>query len=106
MNNWLIVFTQVGAYQASVARALIKVGANLAFVGGGRKEKIQISIRSDEKFYSKTNFHLGKALAQPLEDYFPCSGGGHPTAAGINGEGSFKKYVKKAKEILHKRLVN
>jgi len=104
INNWLIAFSHVRSYQASAARALIEMGAHLAMVGGQRDDQIQISIRSDQKFYKQTNFHLGRDLAKPLGEYLHGMGGGHSTAAGLNGVGSFEAAVKKAIRILRKSL--
>jgi nanoRNase/pAp phosphatase (c-di-AMP/oligoRNAs hydrolase) len=105
ISNWLIAFSQVGSYQASAAKSLIELGAHLALVGGQRKDAIQISIRADREFYTRTGFHLGRDLAKPLGDYLHGMGGGHSTAAGINGTGDFETAAKQAIKILKEKLV-
>jgi len=104
INNWLIAFSHVSAYQASAARALIALGAHVAVVAGQRNEKIQISMRASRDFYEKTRVHLGRDVAKPLGEYLQGMGGGHSVSAGVNGvgdvEGSLKRCVKLLKEKL------
>jgi len=104
INDWLIAFSHVRSFQASAARALVEAGAHLALVGGQRNDQLQISIRSDQEFYAQTGFHVGKDLAKPLGEYLNGMGGGHSTAAGINGIGDFESAVKRAIKILKKNL--
>jgi len=104
INDWLIVFSRVSSFQASAARALVGMGAHLAMVGGQKDDVLQISIRSDPEFYKKTGFHLGKDLAKPLGEYFRGMGGGHSTAAGVNGTGDYEAAVKRAIRIIRENL--
>jgi len=104
VNNWLIVFSHVRSFQASAARALVETGAHLAMVGGQKDDKLQISIRSDQEFFRQTGFHVGTDLAKPLGEYLHGMGGGHSTAAGINGNGDFESAVKRATKILKAKL--
>ncbi|MEM3041778.1 MAG: DHH family phosphoesterase [Nitrososphaerota archaeon] len=104
INDWLIVFSHVGSYQASVARALVEMGAHVALVGGEKKDTIAVSMRSDREFYKKTGFHLGRDLAKPLGEYLHGMGGGHSTSAGLNGVGDFETAVKRSIKILRERL--
>ena len=104
INNWLIVFSRVSSFQASAARALVGMGAHLAMVGGQKGDNLQISIRSDPEFYKETGFHLGKDLAKPLGEFFHGMGGGHSTAAGMNGTGDYEAAVKRAIRIIREKL--
>ncbi|MBS7614326.1 DHH family phosphoesterase [Candidatus Bathyarchaeota archaeon] len=105
INNWLIAFSHVRSFQASAARAIVEMGAHLAVVGGQKDDQLQISIRSDQEFYAQTGFHVGKDLAKPLGEFLHGMGGGHSTAAGINGTGDFESAVKRAIKILRAGLV-
>jgi phosphoesterase RecJ-like protein len=105
VNNWLIIFSHVRSFQASAARALVETGAHLAMVGGQKDDQLQISIRSDQEFYKKTGFHVGTDLAKPLGEFLQGMGGGHSTAAGINGTGDFESAVKRAIKILKANLI-
>jgi len=104
INDWFIVFSHVGSYQASVARALVETGAHIALVGGEKKDTIAVSMRSDREFYRKTGFHLGRDLAKPLGEYLHGMGGGHSTSAGLNGVGDFETAVKRSIKILREKL--
>jgi len=104
INDWLIAFSHVRSFQASAARALVEMGAHIAVVGGQRGDELQVSMRSDQRFYRQTGFHLGRDLAKPLGEYLHGMGGGHSTAAGMNGVGDFESAVKRAIRILRGRL--
>jgi len=104
IDNWLIVFSRVSSFQASAARALVSMGAHLAMVGGQKGDNLQISIRSDPEFYKETGFHLGRDLAKPLGEFFNGMGGGHSTAAGVNGTGDYESAVKRAIRIIREKL--
>jgi len=103
-GDWLIAFSHVRSYQASAARGLLEIGAHVAFVGGQRGDQIQISIRACQDFFRQTGFHLGRDLARPLGEYLQGMGGGHSTAAGVNGVGDFDAAVKKAVKILKEKI--
>ena len=50
INEWIIAFSHVSAYQASAARAIIDLGAHVAVVAGQKNENIEISLRSTREF--------------------------------------------------------
>jgi len=102
--GWLVVFSHVGSFQASAARALIDVGANVAIVGSQEKNEVSISMRSDNEFYSETGIHLGRDLANPLGEFLNGMGGGHSTSAGVNGIGDLESAFKYAAKILREKL--
>ncbi|KYH42756.1 MAG: DHH family phosphoesterase [Candidatus Bathyarchaeota archaeon B63] len=104
IDDWLIAFSKVSSFQASAARALVGMGAHLAMVGGQKGDSLQISIRSDPEFHRETGFHLGRDLAKPLGEFFHGMGGGHSTAAGVNGTGDYESAVKRAIRIIREKL--
>lgn len=106
INEWIIAFSHVSAYQASAARAIIDLGAHVAVVAGQKNENIEISLRSTHEFYKKTGIHLGKDIAKPLGEYLHGMGGGHPTAAGVNGVGYIETGLKRCLRLLKEKLVN
>jgi nanoRNase/pAp phosphatase (c-di-AMP/oligoRNAs hydrolase)/intein/homing endonuclease len=77
INEWIIAFSHVSAYQASAARAIIELGAHVAVVAGQKNENLEISLRSTREFYKKTGIHLGRDIAKPLGEYLHGMGGGH-----------------------------
>jgi len=106
IKEWLIAFSNVSAFQASAARALISLGAHVAVVAGVRGEKIQISMRATQDFHEKTGVHLGRDIAKPLGDYLQGMGGGHAVSAGVNGSGEVEASLKRCARLLKERLTH
>lgn len=104
INDWLIAFSHVSAYQASAARALIRLGAHLAVVAGQRGDALQVSLRSSRDFHQKTGIHLGRDIAKPLGECLHGMGGGHATSAGANGVGDVEAALEGCLKILKERL--
>jgi len=104
INDWLIAFSNVSAYQASAARALINLGAHVAIVAGQKGEKLQISMRASQDFHDKTGVHLGRDIAKPLGEYLQGMGGGHSISAGVNGMGDVEFSLKRCVRLLKDKL--
>lgn len=104
IGEWLIVTSRVSSYHASVARALIGLGAHVVIAGGEEDGKLRLSLRSSRIFYEKTGVHLGRDISNPLGEYVHGMGGGHATAAGINGEGDLESTFKRCLGLLRERL--
>ncbi|MEM2530403.1 MAG: DHHA1 domain-containing protein, partial [Candidatus Bathyarchaeia archaeon] len=98
-GDWIIALSHVDSFQASVARALINLGADLAIVGGGKGEA-KVSLRSTDAFSNGTGIHLGRDVAQPIGRAFNGTGGGHSTAAGISGRGQPAELVNACYEAI------
>ena len=106
INEWIIAFSHVSAYQASAARAIIELGAHVAVVAGQKNEKLEISLRSTREFYKNTGIHLGRDIAKPLGEYLHGMGGGHSTAAGVNGVEDIEIGLKRCLWFLKEKLTN
>ncbi|MDX1814222.1 MAG: DHH family phosphoesterase, partial [Candidatus Bathyarchaeia archaeon] len=106
IENWIIALSHVSAYQASAARALIDLGAHMAAVAGQKNEKIEISLRCTRDFNQATGIHLGRDIAKPLGEYLQGMGGGHATAAGVNGTGYIEKGLKRCLRLVKEKLSN
>jgi phosphoesterase RecJ-like protein len=106
IENWIIALSHVSAYQASAARALVDLGAHMAAVAGQKNEKIEISLRCTRDFNQATGIHLGRDIAKPLGEYLQGMGGGHATAAGVNGEGYIEKGLKRCLRLVKEQLSN
>jgi phosphoesterase RecJ-like protein len=104
VNDWLLAFSHVSAYQASAARALISLGADVGAVAGQRDEKIQMSLRASKEFYEKTEIHLGRDIANPMGEYLKGMGGGHSVSAGVNGIGDLEASLKHCARLLKEKL--
>jgi len=108
VSGYIAATADVGAFEADAASALVKIGADLAFVGDSDEGKLRISGRASQSLTKKTGFDLAKHVFQLLPKYFPGSGGGHPGAAGFNGKGkdineALAKCIELTKDYFRKR---
>jgi phosphoesterase RecJ-like protein len=103
-KNWIVVFSRVSSHQASSARGLLSLGADVAVVGGESDSSIRASIRASGDFLDGTGIHIGRDLAQPLGESIGGAGGGHRGAAGINGGKNLERFFTECKRILAKKL--
>jgi len=106
IGEWIVALSHVSAYQASAARAMIELGAHVAAVAGEKNGALEISLRGSLEFHKRTGIHLGKDIAKPLGEYLHGMGGGHATAAGVNGEGDIEMGLKRCLWLLKERLAN
>ena len=106
VGEWIIALSHVSAYQASAARAMMELGAHVAAVAGEKDGNLEISLRSSQEFYKKTDVHLGRDIAKPLGEYLHGMGGGHATAAGVNGQGDIEIGLKRCLWLLKEKLAS
>jgi len=106
VGNWIIALSHVSAYQASAARAIVDLGAHVAVVAGQKNENLEISLRCTRDFHEKTGIHLGKDIAKPLGEFLKGMGGGHASAAGVNGSGDVETGLKRCFRLLKEKLSN
>lgn len=106
VGNWIIALSHVSAYQASAARAIVDLGAHVAVVAGQKNENLEISLRCTRDFQEKTGIHLGKDIAKPLGELLQGMGGGHASAAGVNGSGDVETGLKRCFRLLKEKLSN
>jgi nanoRNase/pAp phosphatase (c-di-AMP/oligoRNAs hydrolase) len=102
-QGWTLATSRLSSFQASAARALISLGADASIVCGSKKEELSASLRSTTRFYKTTQIHLGD-IAQILGKEFGGAGSGHPTAAGVNGEGEAEKLLERAVQLISEQL--
>jgi bifunctional oligoribonuclease and PAP phosphatase NrnA len=100
MGNWIVATSDLGSYQSSAARALLSLGAHVAFVGGESKERVRVNMRATEEFHNKTGVHLARDLAIPIGKKLGGVGGGHPTAAGLSVPGQVPDILRICVETL------
>lgn len=106
IGTWIIALSHVSAYQASAARAMVELGAHVAAVAGEKNGNLEISLRSSLEFNQKSGVHLGRDVAKQLGEYLHGMGGGHATAAGVNGQGDVDIGLKRCLWILKEKLDN
>jgi len=96
IGNILLSFTSVGSFEASVARNLLRIGADIAIVAAPRKDSIRISGRMRNRLSEK--FNLAEVFSG-IEKIIDGSAGGHDVAASANGKNP-KSINSAFKEIL------
>ena len=103
-GDWLIAVTNVGSFEASVARSLTDLGADVALVMNEDGKSIRLSGRSTDSIYKKAGLNLAKDIMQPLAESFSGQGGGHPTAASANLKGSSGEVTSAAMGLIASKL--
>jgi len=104
VKGWLLAMSHVGSHQASVARALIMLGADVVIVAGEKKNQVRVSLRSTQDFYDKTGIHLGRDVARPVGALIQGAGGGHGLSSGVYGCGKAKVALERCVEAIEKNL--
>ncbi|MFI5421404.1 MAG: bifunctional oligoribonuclease/PAP phosphatase NrnA [Nitrososphaerales archaeon] len=84
-NGYLIVRSEVSSFQASVARMLVEIGADVAIAYGENGEETRMSARSSQIFYRQSGIDLALEIRKAA-GHFMIEGGGHSTASSISGK--------------------
>jgi phosphoesterase RecJ-like protein len=96
VGQFIIAISHGSAFEASVCKALLALGADVAFVGSQRSEQFRISARARPALVRR-GLHLGKLLSG-VGSETSNGGGGHPGAAGITGIGDVEAILNIAAE--------
>lgn len=79
----IIVSTQVDAFEADAGDALIKQGADVAFIASTSSQGIRIIGRASNALVNEHSFDLVKDVFSKLQEKFSGTFGGHAGAAGF-----------------------
>jgi len=104
VKGWALVTSHVGSHQASLARGLIMLGADVAMVAGEKKNRVRISLRSTQDFYDKTGIHLGRDVARIVGNLINGAGGGHALSSGVYGYGKAMAALGRCLNTITQRL--
>ena len=106
INDILLVTSEVSNYEASAARALVDLGADIAIIIADKgKNEVRASARANPKLKKIQGFNLGKIMEEAGEK-FQGGGGGHILAAGLNGKGDPKEIMQEITEKIEKIIKN
>ncbi len=103
-GSWIIATSNLSSFQASAARGMITLGADVAIVAGNEKKVLKGSIRSTDEFNRLTKIHVGDHVSKPIAAIFGGEGGGHSTAAGINGVGDADEFLDRVVVFLSDKI--
>ncbi len=100
--GYIVAQSSGSAFEASVSRAILNLGADVVFVASQRKERFRISARARHTLV-REGFNLAELLSELGAETFT-DGGGHAAAAGVTGVGDAEAMlhmsVEKTKEWL------
>ncbi|MEM1691714.1 MAG: DHH family phosphoesterase [Thermofilaceae archaeon] len=85
VGGFLVAVSEIGSYEASLARALISIGADLALVASARNGECRLSIRASRSFLEKTGISASRDLALAVARELGGEGGGHDAAGNYKG---------------------
>lgn len=100
----LIAATIIRSYEASVCRALIGLGADIAIASATKNDEVRLSARCTQDVVSSRSLDLAKDVMEPLGELIGGAGGGHPSAAGANGNASSDHALGLALQLIRKAL--
>ncbi|MFC2174606.1 bifunctional oligoribonuclease/PAP phosphatase NrnA [archaeon] len=83
-DSHLIVTSKVSSFEGSVARSLIRIGADVSFVAAAKDGEARISARATNDLVGK-GLHLGRDILPAIAELIGGDAGGHAGAAGANG---------------------
>jgi len=83
-GDWVVATSQVGSFQAHVARSLVYLGADLAVVAGESDGETRVSLRATQRFHDGSGVELGTGVAGEVSARLGGHGGGHATAASFS----------------------
>ena len=100
-DNYLVAVTRVGAYEASVARALLDLGADIAIVLAERGAETRVIGRLKRHVAEKLNISLG-TIMEELARQLGGGGGGHQQAAGATVKADYERTLEAVIQALKK----
>jgi nanoRNase/pAp phosphatase (c-di-AMP/oligoRNAs hydrolase) len=104
MDEWIIAITYIGSFEATVARSLTNLGADLSLVVNDKGDLLRLSGRASDNFHKLTGLHLAKDVMQPLAQRYGGQGGGHPTAASVSLPRSSDEIIQAALDLITSSL--
>jgi nanoRNase/pAp phosphatase (c-di-AMP/oligoRNAs hydrolase) len=105
LGPWVVATALVGSFQASAARALVDLGADVAIVAGVHEGQARCSLRSSQHFARVTKLHLGTQVVTRVAAAQPeAVGGGHPTAASLTARAAPEAVTAMVLELLGQQL--
>ncbi|MGC9116037.1 MAG: DHH family phosphoesterase [Conexivisphaera sp.] len=103
LGDWIVAISSSGSHHASVARALVRAGADVGIALGRSDGGTEGSLRSSRAFARTTGIHLGD-LAAGLAEGLGGSGGGHAGAASFRARAGPGAVTDRLLDLLGKSL--
>jgi len=87
-GDYTVAVSHVSSFEGALCKAMMVLGADVAFVGAQAKREFRVSGRASQALVRK-GFHVGKLMEETGRD-MGGQGGGHAGAAGMSGEGEME----------------
>lgn len=100
-DEFLISITHVGAYESSVARGLLDLGADIVIVVSERGTETRVIGRAKKHVLDKLGLHLGRDIMENVAQRLGGSGGGHAQAAGATVSATAERALSVVIEIIN-----
>lgn len=104
VGEFVVAVSEIGSFEASVARALVSLGADVALVASERDGECRLSVRLSRSFFARTGLSASRDLAARVADDLGGEGGGHDMAGGYKGPCSASSVLRAALAVLTSRL--
>jgi len=101
-GQFILARTRVAAFEASAARHMVSMGADVALVFGEEGGTVSITARASRRALD-AGFHLGEYMKR-LAEVAGGSGGGHAGAAGFKAPGSVEEVEPRAIALAREML--
>jgi nanoRNase/pAp phosphatase (c-di-AMP/oligoRNAs hydrolase) len=104
IGKWVVATTEIGSFQAHVARSLLSLGADVTIAGGESDGEVRVSMRASGRFHEGAKVELGKEVAEHVAVMLGGHGGGHSTAASFTCAGEAERAIMASVERLSQLL--
>jgi nanoRNase/pAp phosphatase (c-di-AMP/oligoRNAs hydrolase) len=84
IKDWIVLYTTVNSFEASVCKSLIDLGADIAFCLSNKKGDYRLIVRTSENFSRNSPLNFASFM-DSLGNEVSGEGGGHKGAAGMQG---------------------
>ena len=101
VNDFVLAYSMIGAFEGSASSALLSLGADVAVVGRQKNSEFVVIAKSK----NNVPVHLGRMMDE-IGRETNTGGGGHKGAAGLNGVGDAEAMVNICVQKLKEKLRN
>ncbi len=101
VNDFVLAYSMIGAFEGSASSALLSLGADVAVVGRQKNSEFVVIAKSK----NNVPVHLGRMMDE-IGRETNTGGGGHKGAAGLNGIGDAEAMVNICVQKLKEKLRN
>ena len=106
VGDFLVAASEVGSFEASVARSLVALGADAALVASEKGGECRLSVRLSKGFVERTGINAGLDVAAEVARSLGGRGGGHAAAGSYRGSCSASEALRAALTAITSKLTS